>query len=198
MGRSSQDSSQVCQHLNNFYVNVASQIGGKLAVGQHINSTRECVTLCIDHFRDYPSIQDITRKMTTSVFSFHHIAAAKVERVVHSLDPTKATGVDRIPAKVLRLLVEPMSHHLASVFNQCIEDGRFPDSAKLAEVVPLLKKDDSLLMKNCWPVSILTALSKIFERLMLLQLTPFMEEILHPCITAHHHGYSCQSVLDQF
>jgi retron-type reverse transcriptase len=67
--------------------------------------------------------------------------------------------------------------------------------AKLAEVVPSFKKDDNLQVKNYRPISILPVLSKIIERLMLNQMTPFLDNILHPRIAAYRVGYSCQTVL---
>ena len=89
----------------------------------------------------------------------------------------------------------PLSHHLANIFNQCVDTREFPDDAKLAEVVPLYKNDDNLNMKNYRPVSILPSMSKVLEKIILHQMSRFLREILDPRIAAYRHGYSCQDVL---
>ncbi len=71
----------------------------------------------------------------------------------------------------------------------------FPMDAKLAEVVPLYKKADKLVMKNYRPVSILPSLSKILEKIIHEQLLPFLEKILDPRMAAYRKMYSCQHVL---
>ena len=115
--------------------------------------------------------------------------------MIKNLDISKATGYDKLPAKLLRLSAESISWHMTSIFNQCIDDRSFPDAAKLAEVVPSFKKDDNLSVKNYRPISILSVLSKVLERLMVNQLTPFLDRVLHPRIAAYRNGYSCQTVL---
>ena len=51
------------------------------------------------------------------------------------------------------------------------------------------------MKKNYRPVSILTAISKLFERLLEGQLQLFQNSILHPSVSAFRPGHSCQSVL---
>ena len=55
-------------------------------------------------------------------------------------------------------------------FNLSIKTGVFPQNLKLADVTPIFKKKDKHLKENYRPVSILPALSKIFERLMSYQI----------------------------
>ena len=89
----------------------------------------------------------------------------------------------------------PLSHHLANIFNQCVDTSEFPDDAKLEEVVPLNKKDDNLNMNNYRPVSILPSMSKVLEKIILHKMSQFLREILDRRIAAYRRGYSCQDVL---
>ena len=59
----------------------------------------------------------------------------------------------------------------------------------------LFKKDNPLVKKNYRPVSILTSISKTFEKLLAFQLEQFQDTIYHPYISAFRRGHSCQSVL---
>ena len=69
---------------------------------------------------------------------------------------------------------------------------------KYAEVSPLFKKSEKLCKKNFLPVSILTALSKVFEKLMNDQLHAHFDNIFHELLSAFRRGYSCQSLLLKF
>ena len=81
------------------------------------------------------------------------------------------------------------------MFNKCIITSEFPKQLKRANVSPLFKKDNPLIKKNYRPVSILTSISKTFEKLLAFQLQQFQDTIYHPYISAFRRGHSCQSVL---
>ena len=53
-----------------------------------------------------------------------------------------------------------------SVINESICDGVFPDNLKIAKVVPVFKSGDSEIPTNYRPISVLTYLSKIFEKVL--------------------------------
>ena len=74
----------------------------------------------------------------------------------------------------------------------------YVEDAKLANITPVYKKEDPLIMKNYHPVSILTSTYKVYETLLLNQLKPSMESILHPHISAFRPKHSCQHVLMHF
>jgi hypothetical protein len=187
--------SEVSQLLNDFYVNIAADIGDNIDLNQNTESNQEFVVQCANHFKDHPSVKNISEKMNKCNFTFRHTTPDEVAKVIKSLDSTKATGHDKIPAKLVRLLPGNISTHLAQIFNLSIDTCSFPDDAKLAEVVPAFKKDGNLIMKNYRPISILPVCSKILEKLMLLQMTPFLDEILSPRIAAYRRGYGCHTVL---
>ena len=111
------------------------------------------------------------------------------------LNTSKATGCDHIPAKLLKPVASTLSHHISTIFNQCVDTCTFPMDAKLAEVVPLYKKADNLTMQNYRPISILPSLSKVLEKIIHQQLLPFLGTILDPRMAAYRKGYSCQHVL---
>ena len=54
--------------------------------------------------------------------------------------------------------------------NQSLCTGIFPDRLKIAKVIPLYKKDDNTLFGNYCPISLLSSISKFFERLAFNQL----------------------------
>ena len=80
-------------------------------------------------------------------------------------------------------------------FNKAIEDGIFPQNMKLADVTPLFKKEDKHLKGNYRPVSILSSISKVFERLMRTQINEFMENKLSIFLCGYRKGMGAQNCL---
>ena len=56
----------------------------------------------------------------------------------------KATGYDNIPAKLLRLTQNELTHPIANLINNTMAMNTFPDQLKCAELSPLFKKEDNL------------------------------------------------------
>jgi retron-type reverse transcriptase len=77
---------------------------------------------------------------------------------------TKATGIDGLSVKLLKLTFNHVGRILHFIFNQSISSGTFVDAWKRARVVPLYKAGDENLVNNYRPVSILPIVSKIIER----------------------------------
>ena len=80
-------------------------------------------------------------------------------------------------------------------FNNSVLESIFPSDLKFAEVSSVFKKKDNLNKVNYRPVSILIALSKIYEKAMSLQLTDYFNHIFAALLSAFRKGYSCQSTL---
>ena len=86
------------------------------------------------------------------------------------MNPKKATGPDKIPVKLAASVID---FHLTNIINNDLSNNVFSDSAKLASVRPIFKKDDTNEIKNYRPVSILNCFSKIYEKLLNEQMNNF-------------------------
>ena len=80
-------------------------------------------------------------------------------------------------------------------FNCCIDKGEFPNDLKHADIVPIYKKNNKCEKENYRPVSILSNLSKIYEKLMYNQLYEYFDNILFPSQCGFRKGYSAQHCL---
>ena len=54
--------------------------------------------------------------------------------------------------------------------------GIFPNLLKISKVISFYKKDDNTYMSNYRPIAVLPSISKIFEKVILLQLTKYLDE----------------------
>ena len=113
-------------------------------------------------------------RVSLSVFSsranlkLHNISVTTkmIRTVVMNLDLSKASGSDCIPVVVLKNFESELSYILAELFNNCLKESCFPDCWKVSSVAPLFKNvGERSPGKNYRPVSLLSAVSKVFEKL---------------------------------
>ena len=89
-----------------------------------------------------------------------------VNKVITNLDSSKASGPDCIPVVVLKNCDPELSYILAKLFNKCLKESCFPDCWKVSSVVPVFKNvGERSTAKNYRPVSLLSVVSKVFEKL---------------------------------
>ena len=60
--------------------------------------------------------------------------------MLSKLSKSKATGLDKISARLLRECSDIISNSLCLIFNHSISTGIFPDEWKCAKVLPLFKQ----------------------------------------------------------
>jgi retron-type reverse transcriptase len=94
--------------------------------------------------------------------------------LLRGLSCNKACGVDKISSKILKLASPVISVTLTYIFNQSITLFSFPDEWKVARVLPLYKRGHRNIPGNYRPISILTVISKIMERLLYDQLYDYL------------------------
>ena len=107
----------------------------------------------------------------TSLFSFKPVNCEEVRKFIVKCSP-KTCQLDAVPTKLLFECIDSVLPAITHVFNHSLESGIFPNSFKKALVKPLLKKPslDPNDLKNYRPVSNLSFLSKVLEKIVLAQL----------------------------
>ena len=84
----------------------------------------------------------------TSKLNFQAVSESTVQRLLLSLNPRKSTGIDKIPAKIIRVASPVVANSLTKIFNRAISNESFPSEWKQARVVPLHKKGSRNLLNN--------------------------------------------------
>ena len=84
------------------------------------------------------------------------------------------------PNSTQTILLEQTRHTvsllLAKLINKSFETGIFSDICKVAKVVPIFKIETRLLCNNYRPISLLSNIVKIIEKLMHQRLNFFLEQ----------------------
>ena len=144
----------------------------------------------------HPSIVQIKNHSKEDYnFQFQKTSTEKIEKIINKINIKKATGVDGIPAKVVKHSKSIVAPQLTCLINLSIETGVFPDRLKEAQVTPLHKKNNALDKTNYRPVSVLPIFSKIFEKVYEIQLGDFFDKIFNSYLCAFRRGHGCQTTL---
>ena len=132
------------------------------------------------------------------LFSFRQITIQEMFDQLIKLDPKKATPQEAIPPKILRENADLFSLPLTQFFNKLVVESAFPNDLKLADVSSLYKKDDNMKKQNYRPISLLPAISKVFERIIYNQLIDYISAFLSPLLGGFRKGCSTEHVLLKF
>ena len=108
-------------------------------------------------------------------FCLFPITSSEIEDEISNLNVSKATGPFSIPACLLKLLKSCVSKPLEIIYNFSFSSGCVPDHFKLANVIPIHKKDSATSMNNYRPISLLSIFNKILEKLMYKRLISFIQ-----------------------
>ena len=91
-----------------------------------------------------------------------------VKKVIMNLDLSKTSGPDCIPMVVLKNCELELSYMLAELFNKCLKESYFPDCWKVSLVVFVFKNVGTRsTAKNYHPVSLLSVVGNVFEKLLI-------------------------------
>ena len=105
---------------------------------------------------------------------FRDITQTEILNLLHELVASKAPGLVGISAKVLKIAALVIAPSLALIFNQSISPGIFPSDWKIARVIPIFKTGAKHDMENCRPISVISIVSKIIEKLICNQLYDYL------------------------
>ena len=171
--------SNISQIFSNFFSNVVTNLN---IVTKHdvINdnvSDPDPINRAIKKYDNHPSILKIKEVYgNQDKFSLVHCSYEDVYNEIGSLNISKACPKTGIPPRIIKDNCDIFALKLHNDVNHSIDQAIFPDKQKEADITPVHKKGDRTDKTNYRPVSILPAISKIFEKLLFYQINEFMEK----------------------
>ena len=176
------DDQTIAETFNNFFINSVKSLNMTenmilmTPTGNLINP----IEVALKKFENHPSIIDIKNNVVIgTTFSFSKVSKGDIEFEIRSLKTNKASTFMNIPTKQLKQVVDVVVEPLMNIWNdEIIHNLKFSTKLKYADITPIYKKLENIFAKNYRPVSILPAISKLFERIMQKQIKEYIEKYL--------------------
>ena len=124
---------------------------------------------------------------TCKKFSFKNINEGIVYSELCKLKRKKSAGIDDIPPAVLKDTAGVLAKPLAKIINISLETGVFPSDWKTSKVTPIYKSGARDCIENYRPISIISAISKIIEKIVHRQLSAYLEN--NSLLNEHQFGF---------
>ena len=115
------------------------------------------------------------------------------------LPSKKSSGHDNISNILLKEIIDNIAPALEIIYNKSITTGEFPSVMKLAEIVPLYKSKEHYLETNYRPISLLTTMSKVLEKIVYKRVYAFLLETeqLYVNQFGFREAHSCEHAVGQ-
>ena len=109
-------------------------------------------------------------------FTFQPVTKNQISNLIKLLNDKKAVQSTDIPTKLIKEFCDFVSEFIYKSINHCITEGNFTADFQAAEVRPPYKNDRRADKSNYRPVSILSNVSKIYERCLYSQLYDYFNK----------------------
>ena len=139
-------------------------------------------------------VEDFLTSTRNCTFQFYKTDDSSILKIINELPNKTSTGFDDFSMRLIRLIKSEIIPSLTSIFNQLLHTGIFPDKLKIAKVSPIYKKGSLNDISNYSPISLLPSISKIFEKLIFIQLSTYLNEhkLLHDSQYRFRKGHSTE------
>jgi len=159
----------IANNFNNFFT----------AVGQQISDSVPPVSKNPEEYINYGhAVPDLLLQNTTP----EHIL-----KIIKKLQPKNSCDANGVSTKMIKLVGEEISFPLAHIFNISLREGVFPDKLKLCRVIPIFKSGNPLDCDNYRPISLLSSISKILEKIVSQKLIKHLLE--NDLLYVHQYGF---------
>ena len=187
------DSNSIAHIFNDFFSTTTKNIG----VNENLCDLE--IQEILDLYKDHESVNTIVSKnVLTNNFNFYHVNVNEVSKLLGNIDKNKSTGYDNIPPKLLKVASNELAPAICSLINFSLDKRHFPNDLKYAEISPIFKNGNKLDKSKYRPVSILSCISKIFEKTIDTQFSDHFYSNIAGNLSAYRKGHSTQSVLIKY
>lgn len=116
-----------------------------------------------------------TIKSIDTQLHFDDATQDEIVQIIESLDSKSAPGHDLITVQLLKDCKNVMVPFLTKLFNLMLSTSRYPDQLKIQKVTPIFKSGDPALVENYRPISVLSVINKVIEKLLYSRILKHLE-----------------------
>ena len=121
----------------------------------------------------------------------------EVLNIIKDLKSGVSTGPDNIPMKFIKIAAKHIAPSLTNIINSFIADSKYPNEWKTSRVCMIPKITNPVKNDDYRPINILPVFSKVFEKIVLRQVTTYIDanNIYKQTISGFRKGFSTGSAL---
>lgn len=188
----SKNKSKAVWNVFNDVTNKISDVNDNISIIKNnikIDNPKEVANLFIEEFSLPPSDIPVFHNINHCAHSMflEPTNSQEICDIVAKLESKNSSGLDEIPISIIKKVISLIAEPLSFIINQCLLNGIFPDALKDAKVVPIFKKGSKTEILNYRPISILPAISKIFEKIIYKRLYSYL--IKFNILTSTQYGF---------
>ena len=124
----------------------------------------------------YRTTTSLPESNTTVQFELHTTNSDEVLKIIKSLRNNCSTGYDDIPIFLIKQYLNTSHHLLAFIINNQILTRTFSKKRKISRICPVTKVNIPETPDGYGPISVSPILSKVYERIILHQLTSYIKK----------------------
>ena len=190
------DNPTLANTLNEYFTNIITSLNIPSWDISFPCSSLDPIELAVKKYSSHPSILKIKNHFPQDglKFQFHPVTPDDIIKIVGSMNTKKKTSGD-IPTSILKTFITSFNGSLTDCINNCIFESDFPQYLKNADISPCFKKGDPTDKSNYRPISILSAISKVFEKILFEQIITYIEPMLNKLLCGFRKKYSTQHAL---
>ena len=164
-GVSEKDPKLIANHFNSFFTKV----------GQEISDTVPPVAKQPEEYINYLTpVPDLQLGNTTP----EHVL-----KIIKKFQPKYSCDSQGVSTKMVKFIGAEIAIPLSHIFNLSLQSGQFPSALKQCRVIPIFKSGNKLECDNYRPISLLSSISKVLEKIVAEKL---VQHLLFNDLLCHH------------
>jgi hypothetical protein len=163
------DNQIIAQRFNDFFANIGITLANKIS--EPPNNEKPSMT---QHYN------------SNSMFMYP-TTPNEILKICSTLKNSNSSGDDDISNNLLKQIIPSICDVLSHIFNLSLTTGVVPSLLKQANITPVFKAGDRHDVTNYRPISILTSISKILEKVAYTRIFNLINK--HNILTPHQFGF---------
>lgn len=160
------DKADIAENFNEFFTNIGTKLAEKIP--KNSGTKYKTRTLC------------------NSIY-ISETDQNEIKKVIQTLKVGKSPGADGLRSETLKKVADYIANPLMYIINISIKDATVPDAFKTAIVKPLYKCGSKTDMSNYRPISLISNLAKIYEKILKERINSFLKK--HNLLADNQYGF---------